>query len=154
YPPSDVPEDGARYSQARACDDIRAVMDALAIDKAHVVGLSMGGFAALHFGFVYPQRARSLVVAGCGYGAAPEKRQQFEEEAEAASRQFETLGMATAAERYALGPTRVQLQNNDPRGWAELVGQLAEHSTEGAALTLRGVQKRRPSLFDLVDDMK
>ena len=31
---------------------------------------------------------------------------------------------------------------------------LAEHSARGAALTLRGVQKRRPSLFELVDQMR
>ena len=62
--------------------------------------------------------------------------------------------MKKAAEGYALGPTRVQLQNKDPRGWREFADQLAEHSTEGAALTMRGVQKRRPSLFDLVDKMK
>lgn len=154
YPPSDVPKDGSRFSQERARDDIRAVLDALHIDKAHIVGLSMGGFAALHFGFTYPERARSLVVAGCGYGAAPEKRTQFAEEAEAAAAQFERLGMAGAAEGYALGPTRVQLQNKDPRGWKEFADQLKEHSTEGAALTMRGVQKRRPSLFDLVDKMK
>jgi pimeloyl-ACP methyl ester carboxylesterase len=154
YPPSDVPKDGERYSQERARDDIRAVLDALKIDKAHVVGLSMGGFAVLHFGFTYPDRARSLVVGGCGYGAAPDKRQQFAQEAEAAARQFEELGMAKAANGYALGPTRVQFQNKDPRGWAEFATQLAEHSTEGAALTMRGVQKRRPSLFDLVDKMK
>jgi pimeloyl-ACP methyl ester carboxylesterase len=69
YPPSDVPADVERYSQARAVDDIRDVMDALGIDRAHVIGLSMGGFAALHFGLNYPDRARSLVVAGAGYGA-------------------------------------------------------------------------------------
>ena len=153
YPPSDVPADGERYSQDRARDDIRAVLDALKIDKAHIVGLSMGGFAALHFGFTYPQRARSLVVAGCGYGAAPNQRQQFAEEAEAAARKFEE-GMAKAAEAYALGPTRVQFQNKDPRGWQEFAHQLAEHSSEGSVRTLRGVQKRRPSLFDLVDRMK
>ncbi|HET7848450.1 MAG TPA: alpha/beta hydrolase [Pseudolabrys sp.] len=154
YPPSDVPKDGERYSQDRARDDIRAVLDALKIDKAHVVGLSMGGFAALHFGFTYADRARSIVVAGCGYGAAPDKRAQFAEEAEAAARQFEQQTMAKAAEAYGLGPTRVQFQNKDPRGWREFVDQLAEHSTEGSALTMRGVQKRRPSLFDLVDKMK
>jgi len=153
YPPSDVPADGERYSQDRARDDIRAVLDALKIDKAHIVGLSMGGFAALHFGFTYTERARSLVVAGCGYGAAPNQRQQFAEEAEAAARKFEE-GMAKAAEAYALGPTRVQFQNKDPRGWQEFAHQLAEHSSEGSARTLRGVQKRRPSLFDLVDRMK
>jgi pimeloyl-ACP methyl ester carboxylesterase len=62
--------------------------------------------------------------------------------------------MAKAAEAYALGPTRVQFQNKDPRGWREFVDQLAEHSSEGSARTMRGVQKRRPSLFDLVDKMK
>jgi len=154
YPPSDVPTDGERYSQGRARDDIRDVLDGLAIDKAHVVGLSMGGFATLHFGFTYPDRARSLVIAGCGYGAAPDKRQQFAAEAEAAAETFQSLGMAEAAEGYALGPTRVQFQNKDPRGWKEFRDQLAEHSSAGAAATMRGVQKRRPSLFDLVEEMK
>ena len=154
YPPSDVPQDAERYSQDRARDDIRSVLDGLKIDKAHIVGLSMGGFAALHFGFTYSERCRSLVVAGCGYGAAPGERAKFAEEAEASAKRFEELTMKKAAEGYALGPTRVQHQNKDPRGWREFADQLAEHSTEGAALTMRGVQKRRPSLFDLVDKMK
>ena len=76
YPPSDVPDDLERYSQDRARDDIRSVHDALQIDKAHIVGLSMGGFATLHFGFRHAARARSLVVAGCGYGAEPGQRAQ------------------------------------------------------------------------------
>ena len=154
YPPSDVPEHGKSYSQERARDDIRAVLDALKIDKAHIVGLSMGGFAALHFGFTYPDRARSLVIAGCGYGAALGKRAQFTAEAEAAAKQFEQVSMAKAAEAYALGPTRVQFQNKDPRGWQEFADQLAKHSAEGSARTMRGVQARRPSLFDLVDQMQ
>jgi len=93
------------------------------------------------------------VIGGCGYGAAPDKRAQFAEEAENAARKFEG-GMAKAAADYALGPTRVQFQNKDPRGWKEFADQLAEHSAAGSAHTLRGVQKRRPSLFDLLDRMK
>jgi len=154
FPPSDVPEAVDQYSQERARDDIRAVLDGLGIDKAHVVGLSMGGFATLHFGFTYPERALSLVVGGCGYGAEPDKREQFAAEAEAAAAGFEAKTMANAALGYGLGPTRVQFQNNDPRGWQEFVDQLKEHSTQGAARTMRGVQARRPSLFDLVDKMK
>jgi pimeloyl-ACP methyl ester carboxylesterase len=154
FPPSDVPQGVERYSQARARDDIRAVLDGLNIDKAHIVGLSMGGFATLHFGFAYPDRARSLTIGGCGYGAAPDRRKQFAEEAEAAAARFEDIGMAKAAETYALGPTRVQFQNKDPRGWREFADQLADHSSKGSALTMRGVQSRRPSLYDLTDDMK
>jgi pimeloyl-ACP methyl ester carboxylesterase len=149
-----VPDTLESYSQARARDDIKAVLDALAIDKAHVVGLSMGGFAALHFGFAYPERARSLVVAGCGYGAAPDQRAQFAAETDVIARRFEERGMAEAAAGYALGPSRVQFQNKDPRGWREFADQLAEHSARGAALTMRGVQHRRPSLYDLVEPMK
>ncbi len=128
YPPSDVPEDFTRYSQDRARDDILSVLDGLKLERAHVVGISMGGFATLHFGLKYPQRASSLVVGGCGYGAEPGKRQQFEAEVEAAATRFDTLGTAGAAESYAVGPSRVQLQNKDPRGWAEFKAQLMEHS--------------------------
>ena len=76
--PSDVPESFERYSQERARDDVRAVMDALGIERAFVVGLSMGGFATLHFGMKYSPRALGLVSAGCGYGAEPAKREEFQ----------------------------------------------------------------------------
>ena len=118
------------------------------------------GFLQAHVDFmpadqaIHPDRARSLVIAGCGYGAEPDKRAQFSAEAEASAKRFEDLTMAKAAEAYALGPTRVQHQNRDPRGWREFADQLKEHSTEGAALTMRGVQAKRPSLFELVDRMK
>ena len=60
--------------------DILAVMDHAGIDKAHIVGLSMGGFATLHFGLHHPDRALSLCVAGCGYGAELAQRDRFREE--------------------------------------------------------------------------
>jgi pimeloyl-ACP methyl ester carboxylesterase len=152
FPPSEVPQDPERYSQAHARDDVIAILDHLRFDRAHIVGLSMGGFAALHVGIAYPQRARSLVIAGCGYGAAPDKREAFQAECEAAAASFEA-SWSEAAAKYALGPTRVQFQNKDPRGWSEFARQLAEHSPKGQALTMRGVQKRRPSLWDLAEDM-
>ena len=153
FAPSEIPDDPARYSQAHARDDVIAVLDHLKIERAHVVGLSMGGFAALHAGITYPQRARSLVIAGCGYGAEPDKKEKFRAECEAAAASFEA-NWTEAAQKYALGPTRVQFQNKDPRGWSEFAVQLAEHSARGQALTMRGVQMRRPSLYELVEDMK
>jgi pimeloyl-ACP methyl ester carboxylesterase len=153
FPPSDVPEEGERYSQAHARDDVVAVLDHLKIERAHVVGLSMGGFAALHVGISYPKRVCSLVIAGCGYGAEPDKKENFRAECQVAAASFEA-NWKEAAKKYALGPTRVQFQNKDPRGWAEFAAQLAEHSPRGQALTMRGVQMRRPSLYELVDDMK
>jgi pimeloyl-ACP methyl ester carboxylesterase len=62
--------------------------------------------------------------------------------------------MGEFAKSYALGPARVQLQDKDPRGWSEFEAQLAGHSTRGSALTMRGVQKQRPSLWSLRDAMR
>ncbi len=154
FPPSDVPGDAAMYSQDRARDDIKAVLDGLGIEAAHIVGISMGAFATLHFGFAYPHMARALVVAGCGYGAEPGKREKFRDEAEASAKSFEGEGAGTFAATYALGPTRVQFQNKDPRGWQEFADMLAEHSSQGSALTMRGVQRERPSLWELEDKMR
>lgn len=154
YPPSEVPESPDRYSQNRATDDIAAILDALKIDKAHIVGLSMGGFATLHFGFRHPKRARSLVVAGVGYGAEKDQQGKFRGEVEAVAQALREQGMATFAEKYAYGPTRVQFENKDPRGFAEFKKQLGEHSALGSANTQLGVQGQRPSLYDLVEDMR
>jgi pimeloyl-ACP methyl ester carboxylesterase len=149
WPPSEVPQEVSRYSQARAVDDIRAVLDGLKIDKAHIVGLSMGGMATLHFALTYPERARSVLVAGAGYGSEAGEREKFRKEAEVIAAKLEADGMAAFAAAYAYGPTRVQFQNKDPRGFAEFKAMLAEHSAKGSANTQLGVQKTRPSVFDV-----
>ena len=153
YPPSAVPEKLESYSQVRACDDIRAVLDALSIDKAHVVGVSMGAFATVHFGLQYPDRALSLAAGGVGYGAPLAIREQFQAEAGIMAKRIIGEGMAGAAEGYALSPTRVQLLRKDPRGWTEFKTQLTEHSALGSANTMRGVQAKRPSLYDLEEPL-
>ena len=149
YPPSEVPAAASSYSQARACADIRCVLDHLQLDKAHIVGLSMGGLAVVHFGLTYPERARSLLVAGAGYGSEAGERDKFRVEAETIAGKLEREGMAKFAEAYAYGPTRVQFEGKDPRGFAEFKGMLAEHSAKGAVGTQLGVQRQRPSLFEL-----
>ena len=62
--------------------------------------------------------------------------------------------MEVFAAKYAYGPTRVQFENKDPRGFDEFRRMLAEHSALGARNTQLGVQRERPSLYDLVDQMK
>ena len=54
--------------------------------------------------------------------------------------------MAAFAQAYAYGPTRVQFETKDPRGFAEFKAKLAEHSAKGAANTQLGVQRKRPSI--------
>jgi pimeloyl-ACP methyl ester carboxylesterase len=153
YAPSEIPEDWEAYSQQRATDDIRAVLDALRIERAHVVGISMGGFATVHFALRHADRALSLTAGGVGYGSPPEVHERFAEEASAMAERIAREGMAAVAGDYALASARVQFQNKDPRGWAEFRRHLAEHDTVGSANTMRGYQARRPSLYDFDADL-
>jgi pimeloyl-ACP methyl ester carboxylesterase len=156
YPPSDVPDDGAKYSQDIARDDVIAVMDALKINHAHVVGHSMGAATALHVGIRYAKRCISVVAAGCGYGSSPDSKKV--EEARAQSREtgkiFATEGIAAAAPKYADGATRQTHKNKDPRGFAEFAKMLGEHSATGHALTMLHLQAKRPTLWDMEADLK
>ena len=154
YPPSDVPEDASAYSQQRAVDDIKGILDDLGIKKAHVCGLSMGGYATLIFGLVYPERALSLTVAGCGYGSVSADRAAFHQDVEVVAKRFEQEGMAAVAQFYSKGPTRVQFVDKDPKGWQEFHEQFAHGSAKGHALTMRGVQLSRPSVFELEKPME
>ena len=150
YPPSDVPADPRRYSQARAAADIVAVLDGAGIERAHVVGLSMGAFATLHFGLDHPERALSLVCAGIGYGAEKAQEARFPRRGRGRPPEASRARAAARSPRStASGAARVQFQAKDPRGWREMVRWLGEHDAGGAANTMRGVQARRPSLYDL-----
>jgi pimeloyl-ACP methyl ester carboxylesterase len=146
YPPSDVPEDAGAYGFPVVVHDIAAVMRGLGIARAHTVGSSMGAYAALQFGLMYPEMARSVVAAGVGSGSPAADRAGFAAESEVNARLYLEQGSAAVAEIVAQGPTRVQLRRKDPRGFEQFLAHLREHSAVGKARTLVGYQARRPSL--------
>jgi pimeloyl-ACP methyl ester carboxylesterase len=156
YPPSDVPSDPARYSQAIARDDVIAVMDALGIKKAHVVGHSMGAYTALHVGITYPQRCLSVTAAGCGWGSTANAatREAMKVLAADTGKMFAQEGIAAAAAKYADAPMRQAFKHKDPRGWAEFARMLAEHSAEGHAHTMLNLQLKRPTLWEMETELK
>ena len=145
--------DESAYSQQRAVADAVTVLDAAGVERAHVVGLSMGGFCTLHLGLRHAERASALVIAGVGYGAHPDAAPAFRKECEAIAAAFAAEGSAKVAERYAVGPARVQFQNKNRAEWEVFARQLAEHDAGGAARTMLGVQRLRPSLYDLRDEL-
>ena len=156
YPPSDVPADPAKYGQDIARDDVLALMDALKIDKAHVVGHSMGAYTALHVGIKAPARCLSVVAAGCGWGSTADAKQREAMKALAAEtgKMFAEEGIAAAAAKYADAPMRQAQKNKDPRGYAEFARMLAEHSAEGHAQTMFNLQLKRPTLWEMEADLR
>ena len=155
YPPSDVPQDASCYSLDIAVADVLALLDHLQIEKAHVVGFSMGSFTSLFFAMRHPDRALSATPVCCGYGA--EKgwdeihKRNFNEFADALEND-ETAD--AASDRYSNGATRVQFKLKDPRGWQEFADQFRSLSRVGRALTLRHVVAARPTVLDFAEEFR
>jgi pimeloyl-ACP methyl ester carboxylesterase len=154
YPPSAVPESPDAYSQAQAADDLAAVIRSLDAGPAHVVGLSMGGFAALHLGLRHPELARSLTVAGCGYGAKPDQQPHYGIDCAAEADRAEAIGMAAYAVELADSAYAHYLKAKDEPGWRGFAQRLAQHSALGMAMTLRAVLGQRPSLWHLEEALR
>ena len=89
-----------------------------------------------------------------GYGCEKEYEDYFRGVSLEVADNFEKQGAKEFSKIYALGASRVQFQNKDLRGWQEFADRLATHSDRGAANTMRGVQARRPSFYDLEEELR
>jgi 3-oxoadipate enol-lactonase len=154
YTPSEVPKDPAAYSYQHFMRDMIAMLDHLGLDKAHIVGLSMGGYTAVQVGINHPDRALSLTAAGAGSGSERWLTDEFRLGAQVTAEQFETKGAAEVANTYGLGPGRVPFQIKDPRGYAEFSKHFSEHDAQGSANTMRKFQGERPSLYDFEAEIR
>jgi pimeloyl-ACP methyl ester carboxylesterase len=149
YPPSEVPTDPQQYGQQIAVGDVISLMDALKIDKAHVVGHSMGAYTALHVGLNHPMRCISVAALGCGWGSSPSERDASATMCEQIAEMFAHEPIAQAAEKYAHFAMRLTFKAKDPRGFNEFSRMLAEHSGAGMAQTMINLQLKRPTLWEL-----
>jgi pimeloyl-ACP methyl ester carboxylesterase len=147
FPPSSVPTDPDAYSQDWLIADLLGLMDHLGLTEVHLVGFSMGGSVVVNFALRYPERCRGIVVVGTGTGTT--NRARFEQDVERTVALIREHGMQAFADTYGRGPSRLPYLRKDPAGWAAFHAQLAEHSATGQALTMLGVQLRRPTIYDL-----
>ena len=152
YLPSEVPSDPAHYSQELLVEDLRGLLDHLAIEQAHVCGLSMGGYVTLAFSLAYPERCRSAVLAGCGTGS--DDPAAFRAQGGRISEAIQSQGIAAFADGYARGPQRVQFLRKDPLGWREFRDRLAEHDPAGKMLIFANVQCKRRTVYDFAEQMR
>jgi len=133
-----------------------ALMDSLSIERAHVVGHSMGAYTALHVGLRHRERCISVTAAGCGWGSLPDPtaREAMRKTAVETAKMFSEKTMAEAAAVYGDGAMRQPQKFKDPRGYAEFMRMLSEHSALGHALTMAMLQAKRPTFWDLEADLK
>ncbi len=153
YTPSDVSA-GDVYSYTHFYTDALAVLDHLKIDRAHLVGLSMGAYSSLQIGLNAPQRALSMTLAGVGSGSEIENLDAWRKQCRANAEQFETLGSAEVAKVTREAPSRIPFLVKDPRGHADFYAALARHDAKGSANTMRGFQGGRPSIYTLTDAIR
>jgi 3-oxoadipate enol-lactonase len=154
YKPSDVPSDPAAYTYKHWISDAIAVLDHLKIDKAHIVGLSMGGYTVVQLGLYHPGRALSLTAAGAGSGSERERTEEFRKHSLALAEEFEKKGSAHVVNTYGLTPPRIPYLIKDPRGFADFNAVFAAHDAQGSAHTMRGFQAARPSLYDFEAEIR
>jgi len=154
YPPSDVPDSDVAYGHEQAAADIAAVMRHLGVERAHIVGLSMGGYATLVFGLRYPAMVSALVVAGCGSGSEASYREAYLRAISTRVERLRTEGIAAKVAEATDDPSRIQLRDKDPRAWETFLHDLGEHSAAGSAMTLRNFQGKRPPLHTFEPELQ
>ena len=79
---SDKPHEQLKYG-VEFCNDIVRLMDHLKIQKAHVIGYSMGSFITLKLGTLYPDRLLSFAPCGAGWERKDDPNDRREEIAKA-----------------------------------------------------------------------
>lgn len=137
---SDITKEPSLMSRMAA--DMRELMRALSIDKAVLVGLSMGGYVALAFCREYPEAVRALVLADTRATADTEEaRANRLRSAEKAEREGATA-IADETTPKLLGKTTLETK-------PELVKRVhaiqASNSPVGIAAAQRGMAARQDS---------
>lgn len=124
---SDSPEDPALYSEELSVADMSALLDAEAIDRAVVAGLSLGGYLSLAFHLRHPERVAALMLFDTGPGF---RRDDAREE------------WNRRVERIAAG---FELQGSDALRERPDVARAQHSSSAGLARAARGIMAQRGS---------
>ena len=154
YTPSDVPASRKVYTCKHFYSDALAVLDHLKIEKAHLVGLSMGSYSSLQIALHAPHRALSMTLAAIGAGSSLDKLEDFRAQCRATAEEFETLGSVKVAEVTREAPGRIPFLVKDPRGHADFYANLARHDAKGSANTMRSFQGARPSIYTMTEAIR
>ena len=125
------------YAMSDLADDCVGLMDALGIEKAHIMGISFGGAIALHVGIRHPERVQSLII-----GAAPDNFVELTPFAE-------KMMAADPADRGALMRDASLSPEAQQDPW--LMSKLADLARSGSRGTVTALGSRRRAAMDAHD---
>jgi 3-oxoadipate enol-lactonase len=144
---SEVVEGAATMEESAR--DVASLLDELKVESVSVVGLSMGGYVALAFYRLFPERVRALVLADTRSQADTDEARRAREET--ARRALEE-GMGPIADTMLpklLAPATLE---REPEVVARVREMILKTKPEGAAAALRGMAVRRDQT-DLLAEM-
>lgn len=152
---SSAPADPARYSIEACLVDLLALLDALGIERADVLGYSMGGRVALQLAAAAPARVRSLILESASPGIADEaERAARAASDDALAARVEAEGLAWFVDHWASIPLFAS-QASLPAGVrAALRERRLRGSATGYANSLRGMGAgRQSSLWERLPEL-
>lgn len=137
---SDAPEDIAAYSMSRCAEQLSCVLDALALERPHLLGYSMGGRVALFFCTAYPERARSALLVGASAGLVdPEARHVRVGEDEALADRILAAGLEAFVSEWMAKPIFASQARLGDAYLAKSRAERLRNRPHGLALSLRGM---------------
>lgn len=105
------------WDTPRIAEDMAQFLGALGIQRAHLVGYSLGAGVALHLAASSPQMARSIITIGCGGVADPSGADDFEPEALLHGGQHDLIARMTAMHADAHGGDWQTFMRQSARDW-------------------------------------
>lgn len=143
---SEIPDSPEAYSQDIIVQDMRGVMDALGVAQAIIGGHSMGANVALNFALQYPERCLGLITVGIGAGSSDS--QWYQEWHDKLAYLAEKEGMAAFMDEMRNLPAWGNALA-DPKIGIKVSQEVLNSSSKAIAYTIKGVQKKRPTIFQL-----
>ncbi len=153
---SDAPVDAQRYGFEQSTRDLLALLDALGIAQAGIVGYSLGGRLALSLAATTPERVSALILESTSPGLreAAARRARAVQDASLAAI-LEQDGVAAFVDRWEELPLfNSQRRLPDPVR-AALRAQRLQHNPLGLANSLRGAgQSMQPPMHDRLRQLR